>query len=744
MFTPGSPIEDFAQDELHREPFARSLADALVSYSEPDSIVVGLDGAWGTGKTSILNLVVKAMGDRSWASSPIVVRFNPWYFSDHETLLRQFFRALSTRLAQPGLAKSYIEAAEKIELFADLLDSVSDDVPMGFLAKMGAAIFRSRGKTKRRIAADSTSLDELKEQISSRLVDGQRRMIVLIDDIDRLTKREIRLMFRLVKAVADFRYVTYVMAFDDGRVREALNRVGGADFLDKIVNVPLSAPTITSIQVQRLVLNRLNRFAEAHQDYAWDDNPRAMSVVDFVIKTFRTIRHLERMVNVLNINATILKTEVDYADLISIMALRATVPDAYTFVRDNRAYLLNTPESLIDKERSDKEAKAAIESFLTRQQNPGALSDLLAVMFPRFDNLMNRHKGRGSGDEHSWNRERRICSPKSFDAYFTFDVPEGDISADRIRAILGSPNEEAFSASLRSLIDEGNDAALAFLERLGDHVDDLSVLQNARSIVKVLLNLGDVFPIDMRGFPFKLDGSTLVMQLVYQITKRIPNEQERFDILKDAVTSASESLHAPATTVSVEDQTHRRFEDNNRPRDPSGERELVTDEHLDELEQIMRSKIESWAMDGRLAAHPTLPYLLFRWRNWSDQETLERYVLRELDDQNFVRLVVLMGRNQAHHRFNEGPTLVDSPMLRLANIAQVRARLHDIVSGASREAIPEEFLTDADALATETESNPERKSGFQKRLSASALIPSFPPPSIGLPQSDMDEEIYEV
>lgn len=657
MFTPGNPIEDFPQDELNRKTYARRLADAVVAYDEPGSLVVGLDGAWGTGKTSILNLVVKAMGERKWASAPIVVRFNPWYFSDQDNLLRQFFRALTKRLGRPDLTEAHTRAAEKIEAFAEIVDSVSGDVPVGFIGKIVAALSRLFGNARRRSADRASTLDALKGEISGCLVKGQRRVVVVIDDIDRLTKSEIRLMFRLVKAIADFKYVTYIMAFDEGVVQGALDKVGGADFIDKIINVPLAVPAITSIQVQHLVLNRLNRFAETHQDYPWDDNERAISVAHYISKTFKTIRHLERMVNALNFNAALLKREVDYADLISIMALRATAPEAYRFVRDNRAYLLYTPESYMDKERSKKSAETVIEAFLATQSAREELSDLLAVMFPRFDELINRHRGRDGGDEHSWNRDRRICSTKSFDAYFTFDVPEGDISAERIRGILDGLTEASFSSDLRSLIAEGSDTALAFLERLGDHVDDEAVRANTRSIVKVLLNLGDVFPSDIRGFPFKLDGHTLVMQLVYQITKRVPDEQERFEILSDAITSATESLHAAATTVSVEDQTHRRFEDSNRPRGPAGERELVTDSHLDELEKLMRLKIESWAADGRLAAYPNLPYLLFRWRNWADQETVSGYVLKELDDPNFVRFVVLMGRNQANHRFGGGPTL---------------------------------------------------------------------------------------
>jgi hypothetical protein len=46
MFTPGSAIDDIAQDDLHRENYVRRLANALISYDRPESLVVEIDGAW--------------------------------------------------------------------------------------------------------------------------------------------------------------------------------------------------------------------------------------------------------------------------------------------------------------------------------------------------------------------------------------------------------------------------------------------------------------------------------------------------------------------------------------------------------------------------------------------------------------------------------------------------------------------------------------------------------------------------
>lgn len=59
MFKPDQPIKSYKEDILGRCPFAQSLGNAILSYKEKDSIVMGLFGAWGSGKTSIINMALE-------------------------------------------------------------------------------------------------------------------------------------------------------------------------------------------------------------------------------------------------------------------------------------------------------------------------------------------------------------------------------------------------------------------------------------------------------------------------------------------------------------------------------------------------------------------------------------------------------------------------------------------------------------------------------------------------------------
>ena len=97
MFNADQPITSSAQDILGRKSFAYALADTILSYQDRNSIVIGLFGEWGSGKTSIINLSLERIEEiaNKKNDKPIVLKFNPWNFSEQNQLISQFFKLLS-------------------------------------------------------------------------------------------------------------------------------------------------------------------------------------------------------------------------------------------------------------------------------------------------------------------------------------------------------------------------------------------------------------------------------------------------------------------------------------------------------------------------------------------------------------------------------------------------------------------------------------------------------------------------
>ena len=79
------------------------------------------------------------------------------------------------------------------------------------------------------------ALDDCRDRIAKILADLDHRVIVLIDDIDRLERREIQAVFKLVKLSAGFSNISYVLAFDDNVVADSLaERYGGGRPVPKL------------------------------------------------------------------------------------------------------------------------------------------------------------------------------------------------------------------------------------------------------------------------------------------------------------------------------------------------------------------------------------------------------------------------------------------------------------------------------------------------------------------------------
>lgn len=96
-FLADAPITNPTLDRFHREPFAKQIADIVASRTDPTSLVLGLYGQWGEGKTTVLNFVEQHLVD---SDTVVCVRFNPWLYQGESQLLLSFFETLATAVGR--------------------------------------------------------------------------------------------------------------------------------------------------------------------------------------------------------------------------------------------------------------------------------------------------------------------------------------------------------------------------------------------------------------------------------------------------------------------------------------------------------------------------------------------------------------------------------------------------------------------------------------------------------------------
>ncbi|HHK42945.1 MAG TPA: ATP-binding cassette domain-containing protein, partial [Planctomycetaceae bacterium] len=97
---PDAPISSPHFDRLDRMPFVRSFAEAIRAVKGTDSVVLALAGPWGSGKSSLLNLIAGELERTSGEHPPLVMRFNPWWFSGTGQLVAAFLQQLAAALSR--------------------------------------------------------------------------------------------------------------------------------------------------------------------------------------------------------------------------------------------------------------------------------------------------------------------------------------------------------------------------------------------------------------------------------------------------------------------------------------------------------------------------------------------------------------------------------------------------------------------------------------------------------------------
>ena len=109
MVKADSPIKSKKEDLLNRYQFASSLGKALLEWKNEDGIVVGLYGKWGSGKSSVINLAVEYIETETKKKKykkqdkPVIIKFNPWNFTEQNHLLSQTESTLNHRRKSSSL-----------------------------------------------------------------------------------------------------------------------------------------------------------------------------------------------------------------------------------------------------------------------------------------------------------------------------------------------------------------------------------------------------------------------------------------------------------------------------------------------------------------------------------------------------------------------------------------------------------------------------------------------------------------
>lgn len=446
-YSADNPISCIEEDCFQRKQFALRIANTIASYENQKSIVLGLYGEWGFGKSSVLNMVESSLNNNN---NIVIVRFNPWRFSNESFLLNSFFESLASKIKSIEEEKneykgswnrigektlSYIKNRSSIktgkEQIGDLLRKYASSVssiPIAGLAVKGVSEYLS------------VDIETLKSRLNRMISDTKKKILVIIDDIDRLDKNEIYSLLRLVKLNADFSNTIYLLSFDEKMVAKAIgDRFGnndfeaGRSFLEKIVQTQIPLPMIPPDDMRSFCFSEINKILASKP---LDTQIKQDDLGDFpyffsgcILPVVKTPRLAIRYVNALKFVLPMLVGEVYIADLMLLEALKIFYPEIYDYIKNNTLNFMkcySSSDSNDENERLnfEKTLNNFFEKLDTIQRDN--LKKILKRLFPYLNSVYARIDNTSSYP--IWIQKKQICTIQYYKRYFMYTVLTGEIS----------------------------------------------------------------------------------------------------------------------------------------------------------------------------------------------------------------------------------------------------------------------------------------------------------------------------
>ncbi|MGQ4694804.1 P-loop NTPase fold protein [Enterobacter asburiae] len=637
-------------DLLNRLDFANHLANILLLNSNDDCLTMSIEAEWGYGKTSVINLIKCALNEKD--SLPIIIEYNPWLAGQPETLIQDFLLQFSSQLNIKDKSEAALEASKKLIAYSSLF-SLAKLVPgTEPWASIIEKIFSKFGNTAKKIA-ELKKLDLLgrKKQVEEAIRKINHPIIVIIDDIDRLTPSETFQVLRLVKAVADFSGTSFLLAFDPNYLVSVLDKnniVNSSEYINKIIQLRVPLPVISDRGMSEIASAELEKLSDRSLTDRFESDQERLSWIyhNYFKQLIKNPRELKRFFNHLRFVLEQIEGQVCFSDLfaLSLVATKSNLvyehikntPEAYIGKRfTNDALLIDKLQDIVDR-FSDERCKK-LSDFSDRERI--LMQNLLGEIFPLLQSGGYSHYGVSEPDTAG-----RVSAPQRLHIAFHYKTPAGYISdQDIINFIQGEVNRGKFLEDV--LYQNAEERFFEMMTNYAGYCKDESY--------EILTCIYDTFLFSEKlksslegNFGFM--GSDLYRRMNWLTNKIISENNDKYRLIKDIVSRQKNAPLGADVLYKVRDQIQ-----NER-----NKQSWIDAEELAELECIFQQMATEVLSEKKYLDYHLESHIFFELRRTSVECTSE-FIAYVLSEYGLIRLCEIIGEtgsdstNGPYFKFND-------------------------------------------------------------------------------------------
>ena len=620
------PIDSPDKDKFGFNSLAETIADIISKVTAPEGSVIAINGQWGSGKSSLINLIRKHLCGTTDRGDLKIVDFNCWWFSDSEALTIAYFRELYSAM-EPSLTwKTKIPLKIALSKLGRYLSLVNVGIAGKIISTIG------------KILVQANTVESLHKKLSCVLIGMGSKYLIIIDDIDRLSPDDAVLIFRLVKSVGRLPNIMYLLAYDRQLAEKIVTERYPSEksqYLEKIVQMSFDLPLPSQATLEKEFLTRLDNVIE-EKEFGDADHFRNL-FADMIAPEIKTPRDLIRILNPLKVTWPAVKGEVDAAEFLCLETLRIQRPKLYATIRANKILLTGSVmEDIGFSARRRLEERRTPEQYnkIFLEPEPESeherLRDGLMQLFPELERTWRNINQIDLPPDRD--RQRRVCAPRHFDAYFRFSLSEYQISRDEIERLIQKAGDiDYIQSSLLGAAEiklpDGFTRATLLIQELAiradlipeDHIGDL--LQAMYAMADSLL--------EKEGNNMWWGTVRQLDRLTDELTLRRLPLGTRSEVLLNACKQASLGYLSRIANGAYDEH----FPTEGNRSKPQTEC-LMTEAHTVEVNDIALARIREAKTNGSLIKCPLLDRVLFLWSRVDEEGT--RSWISDVTDDNIA------------------------------------------------------------------------------------------------------------
>ncbi|WP_100222117.1 P-loop NTPase fold protein, partial [Pseudomonas aeruginosa] len=614
--------------------FSEALAKSILNIKDPIGTTIALNGAWGSGKSSTVNLIRAELSEAK-DSHLIVTEFKCWWYRGEEALALAFLQQLNSVLGEQfgdKTRKLVRKLGRGILQAGPVIGPAIALTPVGWLSGLVGGLF----DVAKRLFPDEEPLETVFRELSKVLEAENRRFLVIIDDMDRLSSEEALAIFRLIKSVGRLPNVMYLVVFDRQLAEQAINEKypsEGPHFLEKIIQAGFELPMPVSTDLNNAVLASIDEICGTPSE---DQIVRFMNVFYDVVAPYITSpRHVSRFQNAISVTWPAIAGEVNLADFVALEILRLYEPTLFSAIKGNKSLVCGTKTE--NNNNNDDRFSIFLNGIEEGRQDVAKTA--LQRLFPRLESI-----GYGGEWISEWSSERRVCVEAHFDTYFRLNLSDEVLSGKAIDELIEKAGDsdyikKVFMDAANARRRTGQSMVPVYFDELTTHGKRVDK-DKVRPLLSALFEIHDAIDLKIdadSGFMAMANTTLRYHWLIRKLTRNKFSIEERTDMYLKATEAAS--LGWLINFVSSARGDYQVRED----RQPTAEEDcLVSENVLPELTKRALNAIRTSSADGSLLVHKDLLYILYRWIDFMGGDPTEARAWTDslLDDRKALLILV--------------------------------------------------------------------------------------------------------